>query len=814
MNNFGNVVESSSLLENAEIPSAEDICEKEHKTLKVRDYLIIVILCVDTVCHALGYAMMTSFYPVLAENRGLSLTDIGLIMAMLPLSTIFFGLFFSYLLKKFGTRRILLFSLIAEAFFLIPFAFAMKMPGKVSFYVFSAICRAGQGIGFVGCQVSTFAIAAGDYNERMGTVMGFIEMSIGVGMALGPAIGGVLFDVCSSDQQNIINSNQDGKTLKLSNLLNYPALFIPFVICIDIFNNGTYFDVSIAPYLTETFHESASVIGAIYFAAAMTYGILSPLVGYIIEKKSITAQTLILGCFVAGPAFVLSGPAPIFLIGHHLWLTSLCMVIVFAGSALMYVPIMIFCHQISKSYGIEDNEKTRGLLTSLFVLTGNIGLINSSGAINQDSEDFSDTALYHDEKVKRKLWKKDYLNISIIFVDVVCQANGFTFLSSFYPILAKSKGLNIADVGIVMAALPVAQIIFGIVFSRLLTSLYLQLSKIGTRRLLLSSLVFEILALIPFSFVMELPSGAPFYAVSIVCRVGQGIAFVASQISAFSIAAGDYNDKMSSVMGLLEMANGVGSSMGPAVGGLLFDALGFKAPFYFLAGISAVLFILTYVFVHPTYSYATKPRNDSVIARDQTKMQLNIQNIFKVPAIFLPLLTCATTFTTFMTIDLSLAAFLFDKFKLNSGMIGLIFLGTVVLYSILSPVTGYILEKKGSNGLTMVLGCVITSVALIFVGPAPFFHFEQENGIVDNEETRGFISSAFVHTGNIGSFCGPFFGGRLVNSIGFEYTFVLYSGGTVLIVSEENFDSHMVELAILLDLLVVTFILRYQMASG
>ncbi|KAG1680097.1 hypothetical protein GQR58_012567 [Nymphon striatum] len=72
-------------------------------------------------------------------------------------------------------------------------------------------------------------------------------------------------------------------------------------------------------------------------------------------------------------------------------------------------------------------------------------------------------------------------------------------------------------------------------------------------------------------FVMYAKEGTPFYASCLVCRFMQGVGFVGIQISTFSIVTQEFSDYLSTFVGILEMAFGVGFSIGPSLGGFVYD---------------------------------------------------------------------------------------------------------------------------------------------------------------------------------------------------------------------------------------------------
>ncbi|KAG1653900.1 Glutamate receptor ionotropic, delta-1 [Nymphon striatum] len=152
-----------------------------------------------------------------------------------------------------------------------------------------------------------------------------------------------------------------------------------------------------------------------------------------------------------------------------------------------------------------------------------------------------------------------------VFSATICVGGmSFSVMASYLPQNAYTKGLTTTDVGIVFAMFAVATLIFTFIFSYIM-------HFTESRLIHLTSTFICAGSLLPFAFVMYAKEGTPFYASCLVCRFMQGVGFVGIQISTFSIVTQEFSDYLSTFVGILEMAFGVGFSIGPSLGGFVYD---------------------------------------------------------------------------------------------------------------------------------------------------------------------------------------------------------------------------------------------------
>ena len=80
--------------------------------------------------------------------------------------------------------------------------------------------------------------------------------------------------------------------------------------------------------------------------------------------------------------------------------------------------------------------------------------------------------------------------------------------------------------------------------------------------------------------------------------------------SCYTFVAQIFPDNIGSVLGILEIFVGLGLSVGPAIGGLLYDLGGYGLPFFFL-GVVMLLTIPLNAYLLPSSELSEDPSNSS-----------------------------------------------------------------------------------------------------------------------------------------------------------------------------------------------------------
>ncbi|KAG1686834.1 Centromere-associated protein E [Nymphon striatum] len=174
-----------------------------------------------------------------------------------------------------------------------------------------------------------------------GAYLGMAEMSFGFGGSTGALIG-----VHEEDTNNL--------TLP-SILLGIPELIFPFWVGAAGTAAESFIDVFVSPHLTDHFKMTTTGAGCYLMTYGIVSTVLSPVFGYVLDKKGYHEHVLIIGSLMMGIGQLLLGSAPILGITPSIPLAFSSIVIAGVCIPMLAVPITAVSFNIAK----EQNQKCK-----------------------------------------------------------------------------------------------------------------------------------------------------------------------------------------------------------------------------------------------------------------------------------------------------------------------------------------------------------------------------------------------------------------------------------------------------------------------
>ncbi|KAF9421506.1 hypothetical protein BGZ94_008812 [Podila epigama] len=175
-------------------------------------------------------------------------------------------------------------------------------------------------------------------------------------------------------------------------------------------------------------------------------------------------------------------------------------------------------------------------------------------------------------------------------------------------------------------------------------------------------------------------------------------------------------DEMGIQMGKALIGHTMGLLGGPPIGGLLHDAFGPKAPFYFCVSFAAVVIccLVFLIEVRADEAQEIKKYEAELRARDIAN-GIEVKEVVKTTLwelVTTPRMIAAVAVTTLEAFDLSsleptLPFYLKDRFNMTEGQIGLVFIA-FTMPTIISPLAGWLSDRYGAKILCC---CAVTCCA-------------------------------------------------------------------------------------------------------
>lgn len=389
-------------------------------------------------------------------------------------------------------------------------------------------------------------------------------------------------------------------------------------------------------------------------------------------------------------------------------------------------------------------------------------------------------------------------------VEFLCGA-ALSILAPFYTSEAAEHGLSITASSIVFASVFILQIFLTPVFGRFIT-------KLGSINLVLWGSACAGLANVCFGFVSEIEPGNLFFGVSLLLRGFMAVGESAINTAVYPLARRMASDEYAStVLSIMETLYGLGTTMGPFIGGLLFKIGGFYLPFL----VCGTLLVMAGVFASLLLVVKVKKQQDEVQPEENN---VKFRTVLKSPGILVACLVVIITGMSTQWYQPTMEPYLASQFGLSAFTASMFLVIDGGVYAVITPVWGLLLDHKLNAKLCMVLGTTVVALSFILLGPVVFpiqpsplqvglamaVHgvgmaanfigsltlLSQEVEVGRSvggcrEQAQGIATSLWITCECIGSFFGSFAGGFSYDSMGWSKSCLLVAflqfGGLILL---------------------------------
>ncbi|VDO65395.1 unnamed protein product [Heligmosomoides polygyrus] len=183
-----------------------------------------------------------------------------------------------------------------------------------------------------------------------------------------------------------------------------------------------------------------------------------------------------------------------------------------------------------------------------------------------------------------------------------------------------------------------------------------------------------------FGFIDSISKREAFFLASLTIRCLQGVGEAAFVTSSFTINANCFPEMLSTILGILQTCCGIGFSIGPFLGGILYGIGGFRLPFFCL---SAIFFVMSII-------------SRRLIPSDQ-------ESGLRTPGI---------------------------QFHLSPPVLGLVFLLSGACFSVTAPLNGMLVERFKYRHVGMLVAPVAIIFALALTGPSPLLPLNKDLSLI------------------------------------------------------------------------------------
>ena len=157
--------------------------ELDNKQIAI--YIGLLLVCA-------AYSMVAPFYPQIAERKGVPIWLIGVIFSLNPLFNLITSLVLGKFMNTIGRKNIIVSCFIFVAGSMI-FISPIEDCNMNQLIILSSISRILGGIGGGCIFTAGITIFISDYPDKIQTMIGRMEVALGLGIILGPLIGTTLY---------------------------------------------------------------------------------------------------------------------------------------------------------------------------------------------------------------------------------------------------------------------------------------------------------------------------------------------------------------------------------------------------------------------------------------------------------------------------------------------------------------------------------------------------------------------------------------------------------------------------------------------
>lgn len=392
----------------------------------------LILLGLAQLLGGFAFSLLSPFYTEEATQKGLSVTQTGLVYGSVFLTTIAFSPLFGKYIEYLGARRLFLYGTFLAGSTNILFGMLQWVEEASSFLILSLSIRIVSAIGEAAFFSSVIPLVTRDAPvAKRSSILSVMETMFGFGLMIGPFLGGLLYEIggfyfpfviCGSQLvlcaflsallltnkgqpvgQVSESATTDPRTDATSpptthywQLLKMPTISISCFLLIVSETSVTWYLPTLQPMLQEKFNLRPVTTGAMFMVEGATYALFSPLWGFLLDKNMGAHFALGLGASGVIVGYCLLGPAPFLpFIPDSVYTIVAGLIIQGLGVAATFITTLVFMMKESIAHGAADTEQTRGMVTSLWFISENVaGYVGSAvGGLTYDTMGFDNSTL-------------------------------------------------------------------------------------------------------------------------------------------------------------------------------------------------------------------------------------------------------------------------------------------------------------------------------------------------------------------------------------------------------------------------------------
>ena len=366
--------------------------------MKLENIVNLFLISCNILFSAITMSLISPFYPSVALEKGVTVTQSGLVMATVFVTNIIVTPLCGKYIKVLGARSFFIVGFFIVGFGNFCFAFLIHLEDTNTFFGLSILLKFLTALGQAASTPAAYTLAAKQVLEKnRGKAMSALEACFGIGTIVGPTVGGGLYDIGGfslpfwvsgstivfmalmtllffKDSKDFETNSDEDKTVKWLSILKLPGVIISFLSVLFAGIAWNWFSASLEPFMKETFSSSASEVGLVFLTLGLTYTVFTPVFGFLTDRGLDGLLTCILGNSLIAVSFILLGPIPpLSFLESSTWMMFVSLGITGVGSAATYIGTLLYMLRSARESGLPGTEQTSGMVSSVWVVAGCVG---------------------------------------------------------------------------------------------------------------------------------------------------------------------------------------------------------------------------------------------------------------------------------------------------------------------------------------------------------------------------------------------------------------------------------------------------------
>ncbi|XP_002737900.1 MFS-type transporter SLC18B1-like [Saccoglossus kowalevskii] len=314
---------------------------------------------------------------------GTSTTQVGLIFGSYALTMFIFSPIFGKLIPIVGAKFLFLAGSFMGGGTCFIFGFLNRLAPGTQFVTFCFITRILEAIGAAASSTGAYSIIAKTFRQNITTAFGTIEIFCGLGLMIGPPVGGALYQAGGYTLPFVVwglfsmgivvvnyfivpsEGDESHRSGSLIQLLKIPSIIMTSICVLCGFMGIGFLDPTLADHLSQ-FDLSATQIGLMFLANSGAYAVSAFFWGWLTDKYDIPKVLMIIGNIASIIGFIYIGPSPLLNIKSELWLVAFSLVMLGLSLAASVLPTFNEMLSSARLHGMEENISTYGIISGLF----------------------------------------------------------------------------------------------------------------------------------------------------------------------------------------------------------------------------------------------------------------------------------------------------------------------------------------------------------------------------------------------------------------------------------------------------------------